>query len=144
VEGGRTDSQGAQTVLSDDDAVAPQMSERDYVVGRVEDLPPGSVVIAPIGKVGVGVYNIDGDYYAIANYCPHQGAPLCLGRIQGTSGALDTGSGPTTYRLDGRVLRCPWHQWEFDVVAAGTITDPERRVRTYPVRVENGQVIVER
>ena len=32
---------------------------------------------------GVGVYNVNGTFYAIANYCPHEGGPLCSGRVRG-------------------------------------------------------------
>jgi nitrite reductase (NADH) small subunit len=117
---------------------------RDYVVCRVDELPPGSMRLAPIGKFGVGVYNIDGQYYAITNYCPHQGGPLCLGRVQGTSAAPAVGAGAAAYVMDGMVLRCPWHQWEFDITTGSTITRPHRRIRSYPVRTEHGCVVVTR
>ena len=51
----------------------------------IEDLPPGSMKLVQAGKFGVGVYNIDGSLYAIANYCSHEGAPLCAGYVGGTN-----------------------------------------------------------
>ena len=54
-------------------------------VCAIEDLPPGSMKLVQAGKFGVGVYNIDGAVYAIANYCSHEGAPLCAGYVVGTN-----------------------------------------------------------
>ena len=51
-------------------------------VCAIEDLPPGTMKLVQAGKFGVGVYNIDGSLYAIANYCSHEGAPLCLGYVR--------------------------------------------------------------
>lgn len=63
--------------------------------------------------VSVGVFNVDGECYAIHNQCPHQGAPLVEGQLTG----LTTAEGIGEYRYDreGEILRCPWHGWEFDV-----------------------------
>lgn len=122
----------------------PDRLQRDYVVCDQDDLPPGTMKLIPIGKFGVGVYNVAGHLYAITNYCPHQGAPLCLGRVQGTTVMNPNGSGETQYVLEGRVLRCPWHQWEFDLANGKTIAKPQKRIRTYKVVVENNKIIVKR
>ncbi|WP_280416839.1 Rieske 2Fe-2S domain-containing protein, partial [Nocardia carnea] len=45
----------------------------------MDEIPPGSSKVVPIGRHGVGVYNVNGTFYAIANYCPHEGGPLCSG-----------------------------------------------------------------
>jgi nitrite reductase/ring-hydroxylating ferredoxin subunit len=117
---------------------------RDSVVCREEDLPPGAMVLAPIGKFGVGVYNVDGQLYALTNYCPHMGGPLCLGAVRGTTVAQADAPGEVGYVLEDRVVRCPWHQWEFDITTGKTIAQPPKGIRTYPVRVEAGEVIVRR
>ncbi|OOK70409.1 rieske domain protein [Mycobacterium kansasii] len=49
----------------------------------MNEIPPGTHKLVPIGRHGVGVYNVNGTFYAIANYCPHQGGPLCSGRARG-------------------------------------------------------------
>lgn len=56
-----------------------------YVVGRVDELPPGSRKIVMAGGRSIGVFNVKGTYYALRNTCPHQFAPLCLGRVTGTT-----------------------------------------------------------
>ena len=49
------------------------------------------------------------------------------------------------YGLEGRVLRCPWHGWEFDLETGEKLFDPgcRARVKTYPVAVEDGVVVVD-
>ena len=80
-------------------------------VCAIEDLPPGSMKLVQAGKFGVGVYNIDGALYAIANYCSHIGGPLCARRCGGTTNSpLTRPSSPERARK-GRVVRCPWHTW---------------------------------
>jgi nitrite reductase/ring-hydroxylating ferredoxin subunit len=114
----------------------------DYVVCAEEELPPGSVVVVPVGKFGVGVYNVDGRFYALTNYCPHEGGPLCLGRIQGTTEPSPILPDRVRYVRDGAVVRCPWHSWEFDITTGKCVGDPARGIRAYEVQVEKGQVIL--
>jgi nitrite reductase (NADH) small subunit len=82
---------------------------REYVV---EDLP-------------IVVVNLDGDFRAFANQCPHQGGPFSKGRLE-----------------DG-VMICPWHLWRFDA-RTGRPHFPEgyTPVTRYPVKLEDGQILV--
>src|SRR5437764_12434868 len=48
-------------------------------VGPVEELPPGSVKIVVSGSIAIGVYNVDGEVYAIEDRCSHDDGPLCEG-----------------------------------------------------------------
>jgi 3-phenylpropionate/trans-cinnamate dioxygenase ferredoxin subunit len=111
-----------------------------YVVARADEIGPGERKIAFAGRVSVGVFNVDGEFYALANVCPHMGAPLCLGPLTGTN----VRSAPATYVWDeeGRILRCPWHKWEFDVRTGESLFDPQVRTRAYRVAVEDGDVAV--
>ncbi len=116
--------------------------DRQYHVCRVEELPPGAMTVVPIGRFGVGVYNIDGEYYALTNFCPHQGAPLCKGPVQGTTQWQPETRVKFKRVLDGLVVRCPWHGWEFDIRTGKTLSDPARGIRTYAVEVVDGEVVV--
>ena len=59
----------------------PRLAQgREHVVATVDEIPPGTHKLVPIGRHGVGVYNVNGTFYAIANYCPHEGGPLCSGQ----------------------------------------------------------------
>lgn len=106
----------------------------------IEDLPPGTMKLVQAGRFGVGVYNVDGALYAIANYCAHEGAPLCAGYVGGTNEPDPDAPGRLRRGREGRIVRCPWHQWEFDVTTGQSVADPRRRVRTYAVEVSDGQV----
>lgn len=113
------------------------------VVCRLAELPPGERRIVDVGGRQIGVLNVDGQLYAVRNRCPHQGAELCRGTVGGTM----LPSLPYEYRygLEGKVLRCPWHGWEFDLESGEKLFDPgsRMRVKTYPVTVENGEIVLE-
>jgi nitrite reductase (NADH) small subunit len=113
-----------------------------YVVGAVEDIPPGSSTIVPVGKFGIGVFNVGGTFRAVTNYCPHRGAPLCLGSVTGIAEPTDTPYG-TRWVREGEILRCPWHGWEFDLDSGKACAYPNKSIRTYPVRVIDGSIVVE-
>lgn len=107
----------------------------DYVVCRVGDLPPGGKKLIEVQGREIGVFNVAGEFYALRNYCPHRGAPLCKGRITGVM----NGPEPGTYELerDGEVIRCPWHGYEFDITTGEFIIDSEKiRSITYDVSIE--------
>jgi nitrite reductase (NADH) small subunit len=105
-----------------------------YLVARVTDLPPGSRRIVTVGGRSIGVFNIRGRLFALRNRCPHQGAPLCLGRIKGTT--LSGKPYEYVYGRDDEIIQCPWHGWEFEIATGRTHFNPHRmRVRTYDVTV---------
>jgi len=106
-----------------------------HVVCAVEELPPGERKIVEIGGRSIGVFNVNGEFYALRNSCPHQGGALCEGQVSGF--LMSPAPGEYTYVRRGEILRCPWHGWEFDIKTGQSWFDPQKtRVRTYPVRVE--------
>ena len=105
-----------------------------YIVAVVAELPPGSRKVVEIAGRSIGVFNVNGEYFALRNRCPHQGGPLC----EGTLGAWIASDVPGEYALSrvDEMLRCPWHGWEFDLRTGQSWWAPERRrVRPYPVSV---------
>ena len=54
-----------------------------YRVATVEEIPIGGRKLVTIAGRSIGVFNIDGEFYALRNTCPHQGGPLCQGRLTG-------------------------------------------------------------
>ena len=106
-----------------------------YRVATVDEIPVGGRKLITIAGRSIGVFNIDGEFYALRNRCPHQGGPLCQGRLTG----FLTSQAPGTYEYTrrGEILKCAWHGWEFDVKTGQSWVDPgQTRVRTYPVSVE--------
>jgi 3-phenylpropionate/trans-cinnamate dioxygenase ferredoxin subunit len=111
-------------------------------VGTTDEIGPGQRKIVEIDGRSIGIFNVDGRYYALRNTCPHAGARLCEGTLSGlvTSG----GPGEYTYEREGEILRCPWHGWEFDVTTGRSWFDPARtRVRAYETTVETGPYAAE-
>ena len=116
-------------------------TERAVAVPLAE-LPPGTSTTVKAFGTTVAVFNVEGQVFALSNYCPHHGGPLCHGRI---SGAV-LPSQPYEYRYgrEGRVLTCPWHGWEFDIESGRTIFDPSVRVKIYEARIEKGEIVLTR
>lgn len=117
---------------------------RRVVVDRAEALPPGTTRIVEVAGRSIGVINDQGRFHALRNVCPHHGAPLCRGPVSG----LMLSPGPHRYEYSGdakedRVVRCPWHGYEFRLHDGRSVTNPDgMRVRTYDVAVEDGEVVL--
>jgi nitrite reductase/ring-hydroxylating ferredoxin subunit len=107
------------------------------VVARLDEFPPGERRIVTAGKRSIGVFRIRDRFYALNNYCPHQGGPLCRGRTQPWVHSL----APGEYVLDeeAALIACPWHGWEYDLATGQSFLGPgEPPVRTYDVSIEPG------
>ncbi len=110
-------------------------------VCAANELQPGQRRIVEVPPHSIGVFNIDGKFHAIRNVCPHYGAPLCQGSVHATHKPADVHQYEVA--LQGRVLRCPWHGWEFDIPTGKGLYDKNSRVMTYPVEVDaKGDIIV--
>jgi nitrite reductase/ring-hydroxylating ferredoxin subunit len=108
-----------------DDAPTPGATKRKVVLGAILDLQPGASARfeLPDGDE-LAVYNVDGEFYATENFCPHRGAPLSEGV------------------LCGHVVECGWHGWQFDVRTGQCLTVSDR-IKTYPLKIEGGVITVE-
>ncbi len=105
-----------------------------HEVCRVADLPPGERLLVDVEGLSIGVFNVDGEFHALANVCPHQLAPLCEGLLTGLSVA--EGPGEYGWERDGEIVRCPWHGWEFDVTTGESVFNPHLRTRRFDVTAE--------
>ena len=114
----------------------------DLVVARVDDFPDGGRRIVRRGRLEIGVFNLEGRYYALPNVCAHQFGPLCEGKVTGTLvSSGETGWRPAWER-EGQILVCPWHALEFDITTGRCVAYPKVKLRQFSVRVENEQVIL--
>lgn len=117
------------------------MSRKLYVVAEVGEIPAGGRKIVEIERRSVGVFNVGGEYFALRNACPHAGGPLCHGTLSGFVRSREPGD--YTYIRRGEFLRCPWHQWEFDIRTGRSWFDPAKtRVRSYQTRTESGAALL--
>ncbi len=97
-------------------------------VGRVEDLPEGGVWTVEVSEeLRVAVFRVQGRFYALEDRCSHEDAPLSEGEI-----------------VEGCCVKCPWHGAKFDLATGRPLSLPAvLPVQTFPVFVEEGQVVVE-
>lgn len=114
-----------------------------HVVCAVGDLPPGSRRIIKAGSRSIGVFNVSGEFYALLNICPHRAANLCDGTVCGTNLPVSAADGYRyEYGMEGEVLRCARHGWEFNIRTGECLFDSSLRAKTYPVEVSDGQIFV--
>jgi 3-phenylpropionate/trans-cinnamate dioxygenase ferredoxin subunit len=113
-----------------------------HVVAAVGEIPPGGRKLVTAGGRAIVVFNLGGEFFALANRCPHRGGSLCHGRLTGLVQSNEPGQ--YHYSRRGEIIRCPWHAWEFDIRTGKSWCDPERvRARNYAVSVEKGAALVE-
>jgi nitrite reductase/ring-hydroxylating ferredoxin subunit len=115
---------------------------KKHVVAAVSEIPPGGRKRVEVAGRDVAVFNLEGEFFAIANKCPHRGGPLCQGTLTGL--VLSDEPGDYQYVRQGEIIRCPWHNWEFDVRTGKSWCDPEKvRARRFGVSVEKGARLIE-
>jgi toluene monooxygenase system ferredoxin subunit len=95
-----------------------------HEVCAADDLWEGDMEAFPVADKSILLINIDGVFKAYANMCPHQAVPLSEGK------------------LDGCVLTCRAHLWEFDASTGLGINPANKRLAEYPVRIVDGMVQV--
>jgi 3-phenylpropionate/trans-cinnamate dioxygenase ferredoxin subunit len=100
----------------------------EIVVGPLDELPPGEVKIVRVGELALGVFNLNGELYALEDRCSHDDGPLCEG----------------DYDPDEGYAVCPRHGSHIDIRTGKALTLPAvYPVDTFPVRVEDGIIKVE-
>jgi nitrite reductase/ring-hydroxylating ferredoxin subunit len=115
------------------------MREREVRFSRDVLPQQGEVRIVEIGAHRIGLYRVGDSVYALADRCPHRGAPLCAGAVATPIGVE---SGQLTVGKPDSVVRCPWHKWEFEIATGRCTVDERLRVRQYSVSVDRDQVVV--
>src|SRR5579864_6974040 len=93
-------------------------------VADVHDVPPGTGRSFPLARYDVAVFNVDGEFYALENSCPHQGGPIADGW------------------LEGPLVTCPWHGWCFDVRSGKMTLGDFARVVRFAVKREGDRLFV--
>ncbi len=94
-------------------------------VARVGEIPEGQGRAFLVGKCRVAVFLHEGQYFAIDDFCPHQGASLAEGYIEGCS------------------VACPWHHWRFSIEDGTWLDNPKIGVDKYRVRVVGQNIQVQ-
>jgi nitrite reductase/ring-hydroxylating ferredoxin subunit len=113
-------------------------------VDRESDFPPGAKRIVDTNRGEIGVFNVDGEYYALPNTCAHQGGPLCEGTVLDDVTAEHAGTGERVREqfTDEKVIKCPWHGWEYYLDSGDLAGDDQISLPNYDVVVDDGDVFV--
>ena len=107
----------------------------------LDDLPDrGEIRMIAVGGHSVGLIRVGDELHAVADRCPHRGAPLCSGGR--TVRGIRYGDGAPERGAERALLRCPWHKWDFDVASGRCVVHPTLRVRRYRVTVEGEHAVV--
>lgn len=93
-------------------------------VASLSDLAPGSAMVAEVNGKQIALFNVGGTVYATDNTCLHQGGPLGEGS------------------LEGEIVTCPWHLWQYNVRTGEKVGAGDLRVATYLVEVEGTDIKV--
>ena len=100
----------------------PERQGETITVGRLEDVPPGrNATVTLADGAELALFNVNGEFHAIENFCPHKGAPLADGR------------------LCDFIVECDWHNWRFDVRTGRCLTN-RSDVESYQVIIEDGLI----
>ncbi len=87
--------------------------------------PSGQAALVSVEGEDVALFRRGDEIFALGNQCPHQGGSLGDGFIEGD------------------IVICPLHGWEFDVRSGACMTIPGESVPRYAVTVEGGAVFIE-
>lgn len=94
-------------------------------VCAVDDVPDEDVIEVGVGGGALALYRLGDEVYATAAQCTHGAAQMCDGF------------------LEGYEIECPLHQGRFDIRTGKALNEPlTEDIRTYPVRCEDGRVLV--
>ena len=114
------------------------MSKTRFIVARAKDIEPGGRKLVEAGGRQIVLFNLNGEFFALSDKCPHESGSLSKGKLAG----LPEADEPGQYRLSrpGEFIRCPWHGWEFDIRTGRSHCDPQTvRTRSYDACVAHGQ-----
>ena len=111
---------------------------RRHIVARATEVADGERIIVEVDGKSIGIFNVEGRFYALLNRCPHQGAALCKGDVLRTK-VTSSAPGEFEFDTDAHSLICPWHGWEYELATGKSWWDGRHsRVRAYEVEVEHG------
>lgn len=98
---------------------------KEIEIAKTSDIPNGEGKAFPVGDRMIAVFHVDGVFYAMDDFCPHQGASLAAGWIH-----------------DGSIA-CPWHCWRFTLSNGEWLDNPKIKTETFPVTVRGEAICIE-
>jgi len=94
-------------------------------VASAKDLADGEAKVVQVNGKTIALFRQDGKFFALDNSCLHHGGPLGEGQVE------------------GNIVTCPWHAWQYDITTGENQFNRSMRVSRYRVKVEAGEVHVD-
>jgi nitrite reductase/ring-hydroxylating ferredoxin subunit len=101
----------------------PKMQE--IRVARLDEIPAGQRKIVQVDDLSIGVFHHKGEWYAVHNHCLHRGGPVATGL------------------LEGDVLTCPWHGYQYDVTSGQLLVDPSSKLDMYRITIREDEIYLQ-
>jgi nitrite reductase/ring-hydroxylating ferredoxin subunit len=120
--------------------VTYKLQKKYHRVCPYAHVPTDRFYLATVAGKAIGLIRIDDEVQAVLSYCPHQGAEICRGSVTGTT--VKDHVGTFTYGLEGKVIRCPWHGWEFNITTGEGIYPGVEKIATFDTLVREDWVFV--
>lgn len=126
-----------------------------FTIGDASEIPRNGRKCYTVSGENVAILDVVGTLYAIRNSCPHMGGPVGEGKLSGRPPTSEHtvsrfadfspgGSGnPRMVENAAPTIGCPWHGWEFDLADGAPRFPAKRGLKTYPVRIEDGLVVLD-
>ena len=92
---------------------------------KVNEVTDGSPKFVTIGGNDVALFNVNGEIFACANSCAHQGGPLSEGFVE------------------GKIVTCPWHNWKYDVSSGECLSNPSIKIANYKTKIDGDDILIE-
>ena len=92
---------------------------------KITQIPAGTIHEVQVDGKAVALANVAGKFHAINNSCMHRGGPLGQGL------------------LEGNVVTCPWHVWQYDVTTGKGVQNTSAQVACYPVEVRGDEIFID-
>ena len=96
-----------------------------YRAAAASEVSPGTGKTVTLEGKSIALFNVNGSFHAIDNTCPHRQGPLGEGA------------------LNGNLVSCPWHGWNFDVTNGSCRINPMVKVAVYSTKVEGDSIFVQ-
>jgi nitrite reductase/ring-hydroxylating ferredoxin subunit len=95
-------------------------------LANANDIPPGKAMAFDVGQLRIAVFNVNGEFFALDDMCPHAGAPLSQGEV-----CVEK-------------VTCPFHAADFNLRTGEKLSPPARRgVKAYKVLLHDDQIHLE-
>jgi nitrite reductase (NADH) small subunit len=94
-------------------------------IAKVTDVPLNESRAFPLGDRMIAIFNREGEFIAMDDFCPHMGASLAGGWIYQNT------------------VACPWHAWRFSLTDGCWIENPKIKVDLFPVHIVGDEIQID-